>query len=150
MLCVKLYKISNFFYKKNFKCVSKLVYWINKIINSCEIDPAATIGKVKIYHSVGVVIGGNVVIKDGVTIMSGVVIGASGYFVDGKRISSRTIRNDMPLIEEDAFLGANSCILGNVTVGKGAIIGANAVVLRDVPNKKVAIGIPANVKNENN
>lgn len=146
MICIKLYRISNYFYKKKMKKLSKIVYWLNKVLSSCEIDPAATIGDINIYHSVGIVIGGNVVIEDGVTIMSGVVIGANGYFRDGINSISSNGYNKMPLIKEKAFLGANSCILGDIVVEKNAIVGANAVVIKNVPENHIAIGVPAVIK----
>ena len=50
-----------------------------------------------------------------------------------------------PTIEDGADIGVGVCILGDVTVGAGAVIGANAVVVRDVPPRSVAVGIPAKV-----
>ena len=42
-------------------------------------------------------------------------------------------------------IGAGAKLLGPITVGDGASIGANAVVLRDVPAGAVAVGIPARI-----
>lgn len=47
------------------------------------------------------------------------------------------------VIEDNVWIGNNVCILGNVRIGKGAIIGANAVVTHDVPPYSIAVGIPA-------
>jgi serine O-acetyltransferase len=41
------------------------------------------------------------------------------------------------------FLGTGSSILGELTIGDGAVIGANAVVIRDVPAGATVVGIPA-------
>lgn len=38
-----------------------------------------------------------------------------------------------------------ACVLGNVTLGDGCVVGANAVVLVDVPARGVAVGVPARV-----
>ncbi|MDX8389877.1 MAG: CatB-related O-acetyltransferase [Mariprofundaceae bacterium] len=46
-------------------------------------------------------------------------------------------------IGHDVWVGANSCIMGGVTIGTGAIIGASAVVTKDVPPYSVAAGVPA-------
>jgi serine O-acetyltransferase len=68
------------------------------------------------------------VVLDGVTeIRTGVVIGP---FVSIGLISGSILG---PTIEEDVMVGANSSVLGELTVGKGATIGANAAVFRDVP-----------------
>lgn len=49
------------------------------------------------------------------------------------------------LIDDDAWLGANVVVVGNVHIGRGAVIGANAVVIRDVPDYTVAVGNPARI-----
>ena len=49
------------------------------------------------------------------------------------------------LIEDDAFIGARSIILKGVTIGKGSIIGAGAVVTRNVPEYSIVAGNPAKV-----
>ncbi|HUU74582.1 MAG TPA: acyltransferase [Methanoregulaceae archaeon] len=48
-----------------------------------------------------------------------------------------------PVIEENAVIGANSTILPGIRIGKGALVAAGAVVTRDVPDGKMAIGVPA-------
>lgn len=48
-------------------------------------------------------------------------------------------------IERDSWIGANVFILPNVTVGRHAVVGANAIVNRDIPAFSVAVGIPARV-----
>ena len=52
---------------------------------------------------------------------------------------------------EGAFVGNNSVILPGVIVGKHAIIGANSVVTKDVPDFATAVGAPAKIikKNDN-
>lgn len=52
---------------------------------------------------------------------------------------------EMPVIGAKADIGCGACVLGGVTVGEGAVIGANAVVLNDVPPYGVAVGVPAKV-----
>lgn len=46
-------------------------------------------------------------------------------------------------IEDNVWLGENVCVLPGVTIGKGSIIGANAVVTSDIPPFSIAVGIPA-------
>ncbi len=50
-----------------------------------------------------------------------------------------------PRIEDGADIGAGAVILGRVTVGRGAVVGANAVVTHDVPPYAVVGGVPARV-----
>jgi maltose O-acetyltransferase len=46
-------------------------------------------------------------------------------------------------IEQDAWIGTGSIILPNITIGKGAVVGAGAVVTKDVPPYTVVVGVPA-------
>jgi len=48
-------------------------------------------------------------------------------------------------IGRDVWVGRGSCILPGVTIGEGAVIGANSVVTRDVPDFGIAAGVPARV-----
>lgn len=52
---------------------------------------------------------------------------------------------EVPTIGDDVFIGCNASILGGVTVGNGARIAANSLVITDVPPGAVAIGVPAKV-----
>ena len=49
------------------------------------------------------------------------------------------------LVGRDVWIGRGSCILPGVTIGEGAVIGANSVVTRDVPDFAIAAGVPAKV-----
>jgi serine O-acetyltransferase len=60
-------------------------------------------------------------------------------------IARRDKLYELPTIEDRVDLGCGVVVLGNVTVGKDSVIGANAVVLRDIPPRSVAVGIPAKV-----
>lgn len=46
-------------------------------------------------------------------------------------------------IEDDAWLGTGSIVMPNTTIGRGAVIGANALVTKDIPPFTVAVGTPA-------
>jgi len=49
------------------------------------------------------------------------------------------------VIEENCWLGINTVVSGNLTVGRGSVVGANSVVTKDVPPFSVVVGIPARV-----
>lgn len=45
------------------------------------------------------------------------------------------------------YIGAGArCVLGNIRIGNGVRIGANAVVLTDVPDDCIAVGVPARIR----
>jgi len=48
-------------------------------------------------------------------------------------------------IEDDVWLGVGAIVLDGVTIGKGSVIGAGAVVTKDIPPYSVAVGVPAKV-----
>jgi acetyltransferase-like isoleucine patch superfamily enzyme len=50
------------------------------------------------------------------------------------------------VIEDGAWLGENVVVCPGVTIGRGAVVGANSVVLHDVPARSVAVGAPARVR----
>ena len=52
------------------------------------------------------------------------------------------------VIEDNVWIGRNVCIMPGVTIGKYSIIGSNAVVTKDVPPYRVAVGVPARVIKE--
>jgi serine O-acetyltransferase len=54
-------------------------------------------------------------------------------------------RVDSPVVGDDVSIGAGARVIGAVTVGPGATIGANAVVLQDVPAGALAVGVPARI-----
>jgi len=60
-------------------------------------------------------------------------------------IARRERLHELPTIEDGVDIGCGAVILGAITVGKGTVIGANAVVLKDVPPGSVAVGVPAKV-----
>jgi len=88
-----------------------------------------------IEHFGGIVISGDSVIGDDVTLRHGVTLGLRRTGVPGA-----------PVIGNGVDIGAGAKILGPVHIGAGAVIGANAVVLCDVPAGALAVGIPARIK----
>ena len=64
----------------------------------------------------------------------------------GKLIGEQPITTRGPIIiDDDAWLGYGVVVLSGVRIGKGAVIGANAVVTRDVPDGAIAVGNPARI-----
>jgi serine O-acetyltransferase len=80
------------------------------------------------------------------TILSAERIGADLQVHQGVTVGWDYRGERRPVIGDRVFIGAGAKILGPVTVGDGARIGANAVVVCDVPAGATAIGVPAVVK----
>lgn len=56
-----------------------------------------------------------------------------------------TIGDEGAEIEDGVAIGAGSSVIGAVHIGKNAVIGAGAVVVKDIPDNAVAVGVPARV-----
>lgn len=106
-------------------------------VTGVEIHPGAQIGRrFFIDHGMGVVIGETAEVGDDVMLYHGVTLG--GRSMDrGKR---------HPTVGDRVTLGAGARVLGPVRIGDGAQVGANAVVVKDVPDRATAVGVPARVR----
>jgi serine O-acetyltransferase len=107
--------------------------YASRSLTGIEIHPAAEIGEgLFIDHGMGVVIGETAEIGDDVTLYQGVTLGGTG-FAAGKR---------HPTVEDNVTIGSGAKLLGPITIGHGAKIGANAVVIHDVPCNTTVVGNP--------
>jgi serine O-acetyltransferase len=113
---------------------------IPRIMSECahaktgiDIHPGAMIGKnFFIDHGTGVVIGETTIIGDNVIIYQGTTLGALSFRRDERgRIIKGGKRH--PTIEDDVTIYAEATILGDVTIGKGAVIGGNTWIKESVP-----------------
>ena len=82
----------------------------------------------------GIVIERGVRIGSRVTVMHQVTIGRKD------RVGPQQQGVQMPVIEDNVFIGAGAKVLGPVRIGRGATVGANAVVTRDVPSHCTVVG----------
>jgi serine O-acetyltransferase len=118
-----------------FSLTYKLLFTFIQIITGIEIPCEVKLGKrVRIDHFGGIIVSGDATLGDHVILRNGVTIGLRRTGVRGS-----------PKIGNRVDIGAGAKILGSITVGDDTVIGANAVVLHDVPNNSIAVGIPAKV-----
>jgi len=97
-----------------------------------DIHPGATIGEYfTIDHGTGVVIGETARIGTNVKMFQGVTLGAKSFPLDEKGNPIKGIDRH-PKIGNNVIIYSNSTILGNITVGDGAVIGGNIWVDQDV------------------
>lgn len=90
-------------------------------------------------------IGGCIRIGNNVLIGPNVVLRASNHkFLDRNTpIIQQGHEPGYIIIEDDVWIGANAVILPDVTIGKGAVVGAGAVVTKDVKPYSIVGGVPA-------
>src|SRR6059058_3730837 len=108
----------------------------SRALTGIEIHPSARIGDgLFIDHGAGVVIGETAEIGRNVTLYQGVTLGGTG-FATGKR---------HPTVQDNVTIGSGAKLLGPITIGHGAKIGANSVVITDVPPNSTVVGNPGHV-----
>src|SRR4051812_35786498 len=113
--------------------VPRAMAMATRSVTGIEIHPAARVGDgLFIDHGAGVVIGETAEIGSNVTMYQGVTLGGTG-FATGKR---------HPTIEDNVTIGSGAKLLGPITIGHGAKIGANTVVIHDVPCNSTVVGNP--------
>ena len=123
--------------KKN-RPLRVLIRLLNAFLNRIELDPRAQIGAgCMIPHGQCIIIGSSCILGKNVTIYQGVTIGA----IAGKMKNGRVD----PVIGDGVMLGAGAKVLGPICIGNNSVIGANSVVIHDIPENSVAVGIPAKV-----
>lgn len=128
------YRIAHWCWLKNFRLLARFISATAKVGTGVEIHPGATVGRrVFIDHATGVVIGETAEVGDDVTLYQGVTLGGTSL-EKGKR---------HPTLRDGVIVGSGAAVLGPHTVGAGARVGANAVVLDDVPPGVTVVGIPA-------
>ena len=131
---ILFHRLAHLFWRIKLYWVARVTSYLSRIITGIEIHPGAIIGRrFFIDHGMGVVIGETAIIGDDCTIYHGVTLGGTSW-KQGKR---------HPTLEDKVVIGAGAKILGPITIGSGAKIGSNAVVVKDIPKNATAVGIPA-------
>ena len=103
-----------------------------------DIHPAARLGRgIMIDHATGVVIGETAVVEDDVSMLHGVTLGGTG-----KEKGDRH-----PKVRRGVLLSMGAKVLGNIEIGEYSQIGAGSLVLKSVPARCTAVGVPAKLVN---
>lgn len=127
------HRVSHALHEAGVPVVPRVLSNVTRIATGIEIHPAAKIGHdFFVDHGTGVVVGETVEIGDRVTLYQGVTLGGTG-FAGGKR---------HPTVEDNVTIGSGAKLLGPITIGHGAKIGANTVVIHDVPANSTVVGNP--------
>lgn len=109
-------------------------YWRLRVLSretGFQIDPGSFGKGLLIYHYGSIIVNSDAKIGDYATIFPGVVIGAKS--------------NGCPVIGNHVMIGAGAKILGGVHIGNHVTIAPNAVVVKDIPDNAIVVGIPARI-----
>ena len=132
-----MHRIANACWRHEWRWLGRFVSHLGRWFTGIELHPGATIGRrVFIDHGMGVVVGETAVIGDDCTIYQGVTLGGTSLAKGAKR---------HPTLGRGVIIGAGAQVLGGFTVGEGARVGSNAVVVKEVPAGATAVGNPARI-----
>ena len=120
--------------------VAFILRQINRVLFCCDIGIGARIDPSCVFHHSGL----------GCVIHEDAVIGANCRFFQHVTIGSAwqgggAPGDRVPRVGRDVMLGCGCVLLGDIDIGDGAVIGANAVVTKSVPARCVVVGIPAKI-----
>jgi serine O-acetyltransferase len=122
--------------RKFFSVIYKILYKLIQIIAGIELPCEVEIGNNFIIdHFGGIVVSGYARFGDNCRIRNGVVVGLKNVEEPGA-----------PIIGNNVDIGAGAKVLGKIRIGNNVLIGANAVVICDVPDNSIAVGVPAVIK----
>ena len=133
---IQAHRIQHYLWKKGQKTYASMLQSRISEALGVDVHPAAKFGGgILMDHATGCVVGETATIGDDVSILHGVTLGGTG-----KEVGDRH-----PKIQDNVLIGARSTILGNITVGSGAMIAAGSLVLKPVPANGMVAGNPARV-----
>lgn len=130
------YRVRPALLRKFFSALYKMCFKLIQIITGIELPCEAEIGRnFVIDHFGGIIVSGYTRIGDNCRIRNGVTIGL-------RRVEEKIA----PVIGDNVDIGAGAKLLGPIRIGNNVVIGANAVVITDVPDDSIAVGVPAIIK----
>lgn len=129
------YTIGPRFLRLPFSFLYRVLKVLSQIMTGIELPCETLVGRrFRIDHFGGIIISGDARFGDDCVIRNNVTIGLR-----------RPGQRGSPTFGDRVDIGAGAVILGPIRIGNDVSIGANAVVLKDVPDNSVAVGIPARI-----
>ena len=131
-----IHRVAHWFWRAGWKLTGRWLSHVGRFLTGIEIHPAAVLGPgLFIDHGMGIVIGETAEIGENVSILQGVTLGGTS--------AKREKRH--PTIGDNVTIGAGAAVLGGFTIGAGSRIGAGSVVVREVPENCVVVGVPGRI-----
>jgi serine O-acetyltransferase len=122
--------------RKPLSLLYKVLYKLVQVLTGIELPCEVEVGRgFVIDHFGGIVVSGYARFGERCRIRNGVVVGLA-----------RVDQPCAPVIGDDVDIGAGAKVLGDIRIGDRVLIGANAVVVTDVPDDHIAVGVPAVIK----
>jgi serine O-acetyltransferase len=131
-----IHRVAHGFWRGGWYLTARWVSHVGRFLTGIEIHPAAVLGPgLFIDHGMGIVIGETAEVGENVSILQGVTLGGTSL--------KREKRH--PTIGDNVMIGAGAKVIGGFTIGAGSRIGAGSVVVREVPENCVVVGVPGRI-----
>lgn len=134
---IAIHRLAHELYRMDVPLIPRIMSEFAHAQTGIDIHPGATIGEnFFIDHGTGVVIGETAVIGNNVKIYQGVTLGALSFPKDERGQIIRDKKRH-PTLEDNVTVYAEATILGDITIGKGAVIGGNVWLRESIPSETV-------------
>ena len=131
-----IHRVAHGHWRAGWGLTARCVSHVGRFLTGIEIHPAAVLGPgLFIDHGMGIVIGETAEVGENVSILQGVTLGGTSL--------KREKRH--PTIGDNVMIGAGAKVIGGFTIGAGSRIGAGSVVVREVPENCVVVGVPGRI-----
>ncbi|HUP37828.1 MAG TPA: serine O-acetyltransferase [Candidatus Limnocylindria bacterium] len=131
-----IHRVAHALWRGGWRLAARWVSHLGRFVTGIEIHPAAVLGPgLFIDHGMGIVIGETAEVGENVSILQGVTLGGTSL--------KREKRH--PTIGDNVMIGAGAKVIGGFTIGAGSRIGAGSVVVREVPEHCVVVGVPGRI-----
>lgn len=131
---MKTFRVMEYLNDKKIPFLPGIIMRFIRIIYSCDLPTNLKLGKGVILQHNGL----------GVVIHPKAIIGENTEILQNVSIAGRNNRGT-PVIGKNVFIGCGACVLGGIKIGDNVSIGANAVVITDIPDNAVVVGVPGKV-----
>lgn len=136
---VRFYRFSRWLFTHRVPVAPEILDHLNTYLFHCYIPHTVEAGEglELAYWGIGIVIHPKVKIGKNVFIGQQVTIGGRGG------------NPNLPRIGDNVLIATGAKVLGDIEIGSGSVVGANAVVIHSVPPRSIVAGVPARVVREN-
>src|SRR4029434_9456702 len=130
------HRLAHAMWRHGWTIPARFLSHVSRFVTGIEIHPAAKLGPgLFIDHGMGIVIGETAEVGENVSLLQGVTLGGTSVRREKRH----------PTLGDNVTVGANATILGGFTIGAGSRLAAVSLVVREVPESSVVVGVPGRV-----
>jgi serine O-acetyltransferase len=131
---LRRHRLAHYLWNHKFKWIAEIIYYRTRKLTGIEIHPGAKLGRrVFIDHGMGLVIGETSIVGDDTALFHGVTLAGN---------TDEPIKRH-PTLGKGVKVYPNATIIGPVSIGDKCIIGASSIVLKDMKEGEVSLGLPS-------